>query len=168
MSSDKKTTFQRITGNHLFRFKIEQAISDSELASLFGVSQDKMKKMLAEPKKGIDDPVVCYLYRQYDEYPELLESNVDIQKFYELIGGLNVISGADFSLTIGRELSAYTRYFSGGKPTPSLKAMIRNAIKIHNGDIAKAFKYIQDLCAVEGKSRGISPLDIRTWHPKQG
>lgn len=153
----------RVTGAKMRQFMLARAMSESRMCELFGVSPGKMKEILASGNSGINDPVVCYLYRQYTMNPSLIMSDINIKTLYEAIGGENVIRGSDFALILGRELSAYVRYFATGRPSPSLRLVIGNALKLHHNDPVKAFKSLRELCHEEGMSRGFDPLEARTW-----
>lgn len=158
-----KNVEERVTGSKMLRFRVERAMSDANMCELFGLSPGKMKSILASGDVGVDDPVVCYLYRQYESYPELTGGDIDIRTLYEMIGGKESIRGSDFALILGRELSAYIRHFNSGRPTPSLRTVIRNAMKLSGNDPIKAFEHIRELCKLEGASRGFDPLEARTW-----
>jgi len=162
MQKNKKVS-SRITGADIARFKMRNGLSDSRMGDLFGLSPGKITSIMSSGSAPVADPVCCYLYRQYTENPHLVEKDIDMSDFYEQIGGKDVISGADFALTLGRELSAYVRYFSGGKPTQSLRTMIGNAVKLSNGDYAEAFETIKELFRKEVIARGYSPLETRKW-----
>lgn len=161
--TSQKRALGRVTGENIRRFKLENALSDIVIGALFGVSPNKMKAILSSGNEGVQDPVICYLYRQYIENPSLVPSSVSLTKFYEDIGGKDTISGSDFSLMLGRELTAYIRYFRGGSPTPSMAIMIQNAFRLSDGDSIDAFHAIQALCRAEGDSRGFDPLETKTW-----
>lgn len=173
MRQNKKTeekdgvkTGDIITGNKMLRFKIERAMSEANMAELFGLSPGKIKSILSSGEAGVDDPVVCYLYRQYEMYPELTSGDISLIDMYMAIGGKDAVRGSDFALTLGRELSAYIRHFRSGRPAPSLRTVIRNAMNLSEKDPVKAFEHIQNLFRMESASRGFDPLETRTWRNK--
>lgn len=159
----------KVTGGAMLQFKIKNAMSDGGMCALFNLSQAKMRDILSSGSRCVDDPVVCYLFRQYVSYPELMKSDINLKTLYESIGGESVMRSSDFSLILGRELSAYTRYFressdgSPGRPAPSLRLMIGNAMRLSGGDPVKAVSMIIELCRIEGESRNFDPLVNRSW-----
>lgn len=173
------TDLSVVTGSCLTKMKIKGAMSDSMLGDLFGLSPGKVKIILESGDQPINDPVICYIYRQYSKANRLVPRKIDLKDFYEKIGGRGAYSGSDFSLIIGRELSAYVRYFSGGGATPSLNIMIQNAFdmafynRVNEGkppyainsieEAMAAFQIIKDLCKEEGVARGFDPLETRRW-----
>lgn len=179
MKNTEKSSVKVITGRHLLRMKMERSLSDSMLGKLFGLSPGKVSAILASGDTPVADPVVCYIYRQYQKSDRLIAPSVNLADFYAKLGGREAMSGSDFSLTLGRELSAYVRYLDGGGATPAMEIMIQNAIKmayqnrVENGqkpaeigsieEAVEAFDILKELCREEGVARGADPLVDRRW-----
>lgn len=163
-ASKKKA--DRFTGESLIEFMQIHGVSPSEMCRLFGVSVVTMSRIMSNPTAPIAEPSVCYLYRQYKSNPELIKKNeIDIYAFYVSVGGPDSLSGTDFSLALGRELSAYVRWFNGSKPSPSIIKVIRNALELNGNDPIAAFDSILELCRVEGLSRNVNVMMSRSWEP---
>jgi hypothetical protein len=158
-NTPKKKKSDRITGQMLIDLMMQNQLSQMEMCKLFGISVSRLGNVDGAPQEPIQDPVTCYLYRQYMEHPELIGRDIiDIKKFYEDIGGADAVSGSDFSLIMGRELSAYVRWFSGSKPSTSVRVLIQNAMKLNGNGSIEAFEAIKKLCHTEGRARGIDVL----------
>lgn len=159
-------TGDRVTGLMLSEIKTTNGFSVSKMAELFGTSFNAMQEYLRIGDEGIDSKVVCYLYRLYRAYPELMQDRVSIREFFSDIGGSETIRKTDFSLIIGLEQSAYSRFIDGDEnPSSSILKLIDFTKRISGGDSMVAFGIIQELCAKEGLSRGFNVLDKRTWNP---
>ncbi len=156
----------RITGRMLSEFKMINDISISRMADLFCASFNAMQQYLSMGEEGIDSRVVCYLYRIYTNYPELMKEPVSIKEFFDAIGGIDTVRKTDFSLMVGLEQSAYRRFIDGDEnPSKSILKTIELALAITDNDPIKAFGLIEELCNKEGLSRGFNVIDTRTWTP---
>jgi hypothetical protein len=164
VKSPKPPVSNRISGQMLIDFMFRNGLSQMGMCQLFGISISRLNSIYADPEKFVHEPVTCYVYRQYIAHPELIgDDSIDIAKFYESIGGKDAISGTEFSLIMGRELSAYVRWFAGSRPSASVKKLLQNAMKLNGQDSRKAFDSIKELCKQEGLSRGIDVLSQRDW-----
>jgi hypothetical protein len=92
---------------------------------------------------------------------------LDIYAFFLSIGGSDALSGTDFSLYCGRELSAYIRWFNKKNPSESVKILIKNAMLVNGKDPIAAFDSIKELCRIEGLSRNIDVIGNRGWTIKE-
>lgn len=159
----------QITGDHLHEFMIAYRQTPRKMATLFGVGFGAMKREIDKGANPIESRDICYLYRLYRAHPELIEPDKDysISDFYRDIGGESTVSKTDFSLMLGKECTAASRYLKTGKESTStaLKVIIRMAMAIE-GNPMMAFGLITRLYDAESHSRGIDPLAIRTWYPK--
>lgn len=139
-------------------------LSAADMCKQFGISISTFNKIISEPTECVQEPSVCYIYRQYTEHPELLDiDNIDIYQFFLDVGGTDTLSGTDFSLILGRELSAYVRWSQGSAPSQSVKKLIQNAMKLNGNDKLAAFESIKALCEKEGTLRGINVLEEKRW-----
>ena len=68
-------------------------------------------------------------------------------------------------MALGRELSAYVRWFNGSKPSPSITKVIRNALELNGNDPIAAFDSILELCRAEGMARNVDVMMERSWEP---
>lgn len=156
----------RITGNMLVAFRTEHNFSISKMVEIFCCSFNLMHHYLTLEDKGIDNRVICYLYRLYRSYPTLLEESTSIKEFFSAIGGVSTVKKSDFSLMIGLEQSAYTRIIDGDENASSSIILLIDLIKkITNNNFDNAFKLLSELSTKEGFSRGFDVLETRTWTP---
>lgn len=161
----KRTKAQPVKGTDLMSFFLKSGTTEAAVRSLLGVSKSKWVAE-AGNTQVIEDPTLAMLMRLYNKNPHLFPKEVDIRQFYADIGGRNVINPADFSLLLGREKSAYTRWFSGiNRTNKTLNNLIGQALLLANGDAKKAFEIIKDLYSEEANARGVDPIqsEQRKW-----
>ncbi len=157
-----------ISGTELESFSIRSGLTSKTTHDLLGLSKTRFK---AEAGKvgPIKDATLAILIRMYHEHPEQLPSpDFDIREFYAAIGGREAVSPADFSLILGREGSAYTRWFSGTNTvSPTLERLITLAMRIEGGNPKRAFSLIKKLSVLEANSRETDPMHTRSWMKKE-
>lgn len=159
----------RITGNVLAEFKMQHALSPAQMADLFGVGFVVVQRELNRGDEGVESRDICFMLRIFRDHPELMAKDMEVREFYEAIGGKDKIGGPMFSLSMGREQSAYARYFESGKvsTSKSAKRIIRYAMRVSGGVPAAAFDLIASIAAEESWSRGFDFVRERTWNPKK-
>lgn len=167
ISSGVTNRSERITGNMLASFKIKNEFTPSQMAELFGVGLNSIIKELNRGDEGVESREICFMYRIFAKHPELIERDIEIYDFYKSIGGEDKIGGPMFSLVLGKEQSAYARYFENNKASSSksAKRMIRYALRASGSIPAVAFDFMVEIAMEESWSRGFSILQERTWNP---
>jgi hypothetical protein len=158
----------RITGNHLMRFIKDNDLSPHQASDLFGVGLSIIQRESCRGDAGIESRDICFLYRLFRDNPELIK-DVNIKDFYESIGGKETISGPLFSLVLGKEQSAYARYFADENASSSqgVKRIIMYSMRVSGGSPALAFDLMKAIAIDEGLSRGFDVFEKRTWTPKE-
>lgn len=152
-----------ILGVDLNLFHKKSNLSLTQARRILGVSLPKWKKESSK-STAISDVTLSMLLRLYNENPQLLPKNVSIRDFYHDIGGRSTVSPADFSLIMGRESSAYTRWLSGTSDvSPTLENLINVALRLSDGNAKEAFGLIKSLYQKEALARNVDPMRDRRW-----
>lgn len=158
----------RITGNMLMEFQAKHNLSLPDMSNVFGVGINSIKKELNRGESGIESREICFMLRMFKTNPESLSDEIEIHDFYKAIGGEDRISGPIFSLVLGKEQSAYSRYFESNQSASSRSAknLIKYAMRIKKVP-EEAFNFMMGIAIEEGWSRGFSILSERTWNPSK-
>lgn len=159
---------QPILGVDLSHLHMKIGQSLTAVRGMLGVALIKWKSEAGKPTP-IRDVTLSMLVRLYNKNPSLIKKSVDIHQFYSDIGGRNTVSPSDFSLVLGRESSAYTRWMSGtNNISPTLNALIERSKYLCDGDAKAAFDLIKNLFDEECSARKVDPIADRRWTgPKQ-
>jgi len=153
----------KITGMDISEIEMLHELSSFELCVALGITGNTLKKIVGR-QDCLKEPTLAILVRLYLENPDLFSRPITAIEFYERLVEVNPsVSKGDFVLTLGRELSAATRWFSGKASGTSVDLILTNAMKVANGDILKAWDIIVRLSSKESSSRGASPATNRTW-----
>ena len=168
-SVSKKPSRQsdRITGDMLSSFKTKNNLSPRQIADIMGVGVNSVLRELERGNEGVESREICFMYRIFTKHPELLEQEIEIRDFYDAIGGEDMVSGPMFSLVLGKEQSAYARYFenSNQSSSKSAKRMINQALRVSGNDPAVAYNFMVEIALEESWSRGFNIFQERTWNP---
>lgn len=147
----------QITGRDLHQFTLKhQLLAMAQAASIFGMAGNTLKNLLNKPDTPIADPSICMLFRFYSDHPDALKK-VSILDFYTRLkeSGLE-IPATEFSFILGRERTAYLRWFQSGASSPVLEILINEALRKCKGDAVAAYELIRKLSREEQDARELS------------
>lgn len=157
---------EALSGKDLIEFGSLHHLGLDQMVNIFGVGRGKLLQYLNNKEVIVDDAAVAILFRMFESYPELMgPPEITVEEFWERLKEQGVdIQPRDLALLLGREPTAYVRWFNGGNECHrSIKSILAYAMHLAGNDPEKALNIIKACFIRESEARKTSPLESLTW-----